>query len=397
MSRNITNRLIGNYGHFRIGFEYRINIQNSLNPNCTAKWNQRAPCLTSAICREYSIRNSTWNSTPSSASTSMSPKINDLLYETKKLEPASRVVLDSGKSLFRRQWDAFFNWYDEVSHTNEVRDAHRQVEELQEKLNQAQNLRRDVSKELNDIRYELQMCYADQANCQKGDPRYLELVRREIEVSYNVENEIHLFHRYINRFLFITFTQISNKEKQKYEEFNLLDKAERDLFILMQSAVKTSHEKEKIHTNSAKYWSIVGSLAGKTPHFAFNLNGPIRLECFFLTVLLMFRPAGALLGICGTAFSFYNRNDLLSDINKEFVVIRGDTKSINERIELLLAEQRDFQQTQQQQLLQLQKQKQQHWQRDRANTQNNESWMHWIGRQTYVISIYRYFVPKTVG
>lgn len=42
----------------------------------------------------------------------------------------------------------------------------------------------------------------------------------------------------------------------------MLDKAERDLFILLQAAVKTSHEKEKIHTNSAKYWSIVGSLAG---------------------------------------------------------------------------------------------------------------------------------------
>lgn len=56
--------------------------------------------------------------------------------------------------------------------------------------------------------------------------------------------------------------QIHHKEKQKTEEFNLLDKAERDLFILLQAAVKTSHEKEKIHTNSAKYWSIVGSLAG---------------------------------------------------------------------------------------------------------------------------------------
>lgn len=61
--------------------------------------------------------------------------------------------------------------------------------------------------------------------------------------------------------------QISNKVKQKNEEFLLLDKAERDLFILMQSSVKTSHEKEKIHTNSAKYWSIVGSLVGKLPRF----------------------------------------------------------------------------------------------------------------------------------
>lgn len=60
----------------------------------------------------------------------------------------------------------------------------------------------------------------------------------------------------------ICFLQIHHKEKQLVEEFNLLDKAERDLFIHLQAAVKTSHEKEKIHTNSAKYWSIVGSLLG---------------------------------------------------------------------------------------------------------------------------------------
>lgn len=106
---------------------------------------------------------------------------------------------------------------------------------------------------------------------------------------------------------------------------------------------------------------------------------------FFLCLF----SVGALLGICGTAFSFYNRNDLLSDINKEFVVIRSDTKSINEQVQLLLAEQRDFLRTQQQQLQQQQ--------RDRTNSRNNESWIHWVARQTYVISIYRYFVPKTVS
>lgn len=50
---------------------------------------------------------------------------------------------------------------------------------------------------------------------------------------------------------------------RKTEEFNLLEKEERDIFIQLQAAMKTSHEKEKIHTNSAKYWSIVGTLAGK--------------------------------------------------------------------------------------------------------------------------------------
>lgn len=81
--------------------------------------------------------------------------------------------------------------------------------------------------------------------------------------NFPINAQIHAITRFIIFNLKNKIAQISNKEKQKNEEFNLLDKAERDLFILMQSAVKTSHEKEKIHTNSAKYWSIVGSLIGK--------------------------------------------------------------------------------------------------------------------------------------
>lgn len=27
--------------------------------------------------------------------------------------------------------------------------------------------------------------------------------------------------------------------------------------------------------------------------------------------------------------------------------------------------------------------------------QSNESWLHWVGRTTYVISAYRYFVPRS--
>lgn len=68
---------------------------------------------------------------------------------------------------------------------------------------------------------------------------------------------------YILYFVHFCFRQLHHKEKMKTEEFNLQDKAERDLFTHLQAAVKTSHEKEKIHTNSAKYWSIVGSLLGK--------------------------------------------------------------------------------------------------------------------------------------
>lgn len=198
MSRSVTNRLIYGFGriiHYRKGHRFHNAYLSHANSN--QFWCE-IPAF-SVINRSYSIQQSstdtptvsstpTTSSTPSNVNTTSNilPKINALLSETKvaatKLK--SNKIINNSRSLFRRKWDAFFNWYDEISHTNEVREAHKQVEDLQEKLNEAQHLRRDVSKALNDIRYELQMCYADQANCQKNDPRYLELIRREIEVNF---------------------------------------------------------------------------------------------------------------------------------------------------------------------------------------------------------------------
>lgn len=179
MSRNIANQLIWNYGFGRMASCRRINgLAGARVFNSNYNMSRGQSTSVSIIYRKFSTRES-----DTTTSASILPKINALLNDTKKLTPVSTNIINNSKSLFRRQWEAFFNWYDEISHTNEVRIAHKQVEELQDKLNQAQQLRRDVSKELNDIRYELQMCYADQANCQKGDPRYLELIRREIEAS----------------------------------------------------------------------------------------------------------------------------------------------------------------------------------------------------------------------
>lgn len=182
MLRNIANRSKWNYGavgavvNYR---KYRLGNANIFALNHCLLSEQRSWILNDR--RNYSTRQPPVET--STASSTILPKINALISDSNKLAPVSRNIINNSKSLFRRQWEAFFNWYDEISHTNEVREAHKQVEDLQDKLNQAQELRRDVSKQLNDIRYELQTCFADQANCPKGDPRYLELIRREIEVS----------------------------------------------------------------------------------------------------------------------------------------------------------------------------------------------------------------------
>lgn len=145
--------------------------------------------------------------------------------------------LRTGQERLRNKFNAIYKSYEDYSLTSDVRQAHQHVELIQEELRIAQERRRDLSKELSNIRHELQLIYADLANCKKGEPRYLEIVRKEYETH-------HL-------------------EQQKLIEFELQDKTERDLFMHLQAAVKTSHEKEKMHTNSAKYWSIVGSLLGK--------------------------------------------------------------------------------------------------------------------------------------
>lgn len=71
------------------------------------------------------------------------------------------------------------------------------------------------------------------------------------------------------------------------------------------------------------------------------------------------------------------------------MVIRGDTKLISDQIQQIAQEQRAFLQEQRERELQ---------QIPTINqSSNNESWLHWIGRQTYVISCYRYFVPASSG
>lgn len=91
----------------------------------------------------------------------------------------------------------------------------------------------------------------------------------------------------------------------------------------------------------------------------------------------------------------------MADINKEFVVIREDTKVINEKVQLLVNEQRDFLRAQQQRdREQLEREAIANVNAskiDRAVNQGDESWLHWIARKSYVIGIYRYFVPKTVN
>lgn len=107
---------------------------------------------------------------------------------------ASSGLIQNGQQMVKNKLNSIYGSYERLSHMDEIREAHQNVESLQEELKVVQERRREVSKELNDIRYELKLCYADLANCQKGEPRYLELIRREYEASpkscSNISNKI---------------------------------------------------------------------------------------------------------------------------------------------------------------------------------------------------------------
>lgn len=415
MSRSVTNRLIYGFGRF-IHYRKGHRFHNAYLSHANQFWCE-IPAF-SVINRSYSIQQSSTNtpttsSTPSNVNTTSNilPKINALLSETKvaatKLK--SNRIINNSRSLFRRKWDAFFNWYDEISHTNEVREAHKQVEDLQEKLNEAQHLRRDVSKALNDIRYELQMCYADQANCQKNDPRYLELIRREIEVNFWIwiiesffENNWKQFAQWKRKVFSMFYLQNGYWNKTSFCRFRTKrsKKLKNSICLTKQNAIYLYWCKRlwKHHTKRRRSIQTRQNTGQSLDRWRVKRKFKITKLMFFI---FSFAFPGALLGICGTAFSFYNRNDLLSDINKEFVVIRQDTKSINEQVQLLANEQRDFLRAQQQRdREQLEREARYNVvtsNSQRENGQSDESWVHWIARKTYVISIYRYFVPNTVN
>lgn len=78
------------------------------------------------------------------------------------------------------------------------------------------------------------------------------------------------------------------------------------------------------------------------------------------------------------------------------MVIRNDTESISIQVQRLVDELEEFLRSQQQRDRELLERE------ARTNVaalnkgQSNESWIHWIARKTYVIPVYRYFVPASV-
>lgn len=86
---------------------------------------------------------------------------------------------------FKRKIGEVYTIYEQLSGMDEVRMAQDKVIIIQDQLKDAQNQRREFIQELSQIRKELQSLHTEILNCGRGESRYLDLVKREIDVSIN--------------------------------------------------------------------------------------------------------------------------------------------------------------------------------------------------------------------
>lgn len=128
------------------------------------------------------------------------------------------------------------DWYEEVTGIREVRLSQEKVLKAEDRFIAAQDARRDISKELSAVRDRLKDIYAELDQTSRGEDRYVLLITQEHKVLKD--------------------------ERRLADQFNRCEQEERENFSTLSSAVKESHEKERIQAERTKYWSIIGSIIG---------------------------------------------------------------------------------------------------------------------------------------
>jgi hypothetical protein len=125
-------------------------------------------------------------------------------------------------------------------------------------LHNIQNERTIVQLQIANIRSDLTNLQTEIHEHRRGEPKYLELMKREYEVI---------------------------QQKNKLEEhYGILDRKEREFFSHLQSKINMLHEKSRTHT---RQWGIISTIIG------------------------------ALLGIVGTSISAYYRNNDIRRIQRD--------------------------------------------------------------------------------
>ncbi|XP_026475253.1 coiled-coil domain-containing protein 51-like isoform X2 [Ctenocephalides felis] len=119
---------------------------------------------------------------------------------------------------------------------SEVRIAQQKVLDAQDQFTTVQNKRREVYNLLSEVQLKRKDIHDKLQLSKPGEPRYLKLIMEDHEI-------------------------IGQENKLK-ESFIDVEKLERELFTNLTTAVRISHERERLQADKTKYWSIIGSIIG---------------------------------------------------------------------------------------------------------------------------------------
>lgn len=145
---------------------------------------------------------------------------------------------------------------------------------------EAQENRRMLQSKLSDIKQQLETVHDEIMNTPRND-RYLELIKRDLQVSQNFIPLPCCTERHKKKNKFHFPLQLRATDTDITEKFRWAESFERELFTHLTAAVKLSHEKEQVYATTTKYWSVIASIIGKrishpTPqpnfHFSFTMQ-----------------------------------------------------------------------------------------------------------------------------
>lgn len=150
--------------------------------------------------------------------------------------PPANQALTSPESVIGEKLKKVMTRYEEVTGIKEVRQSQEKVLKAEDRFIRAQDTRRDVSKQLAGVRERLKDIYAELDQTSRGEDHYVTLITQEHKVL--------------------------KEERRLADLFNRCEQEERENFSMLSSAVKESHEKERLQAERTKYWSIIGSVIG---------------------------------------------------------------------------------------------------------------------------------------
>lgn len=127
----------------------------------------------------------------SAPSQNLDKKHSDEIYQSQQLQTMNlRSTLNTYSQQFESKWIDALSIYETFTHAAELRKSHEKINEIQNRLLQAQQRRIDILTQLTISRQEHQIIQDELANCTRSQDRYLGLVRLEIDVSYYIEPKL---------------------------------------------------------------------------------------------------------------------------------------------------------------------------------------------------------------